>query len=103
MGFLTGHGNETVQAEAGQALELAKATEQNCVTQRTGEDDNKKRNNILSWCLQEAVRSVQGIFSFTSSNILPLQCKNVTCLAVLTLEMFEGSRAGDAHAQVAGF
>lgn len=42
-------------------------------------------------------------FPFTLSNTLPLQCKGLTCLAVLTLEMLEGCRAGDAHAQVAEF
>lgn len=103
MSFLTGQGNEAFQGGAGQAPELAQGIEQNCVTRRTREDDGKKCNDIPSWWLWGAVRSVQGVFPFTPSNTLPLPCKGVTCLAVLTLEMLEGSRAGDAHAQVAGF
>lgn len=103
MSFLTGQGDEAFQGEAGQAPELAQGTEQNCVRRRTREEDGKKCNKVPSWWLREAVRSVQGLFPFAPSNTLPLQCEGMTCLAVLTLEMLEGSRAGDAQAQEAGF
>lgn len=103
MSFPTGRGNEAFQGEAGQAPELAHGSEQNCVTGKAREDDGKKHNNVPSWWLWEAVRSVQGVFPFTLSNTVPLQCKGLTCLAVLTLGMLEGCRAGDAHAQVAEF
>ena len=103
MSFLTGQGNEAFQGEAGQAPELAQGTEQDCVTRRTREDDGKKGNNVPSGWLWEDFRSVQGVFPFSPSNTLPLQCKGMTCLAVLTLEMLEGSRAGHVYAQVPGF
>lgn len=102
MSFLTGQGNEEFQGEVGQAPELAQGTEQNSVNRRTREGGGKK-HNVPSWWLQGAVRLVQGVFPFAPSNMFPLQCKGATSLAVMTLEMHEGSRAGDALAQVAGF
>lgn len=73
--FVTGQRNEAFQGEAGRAPELAQGMEQNCVTRRTCEHDGKKHNNIPSWCLLKAVRSVQDVFPFTPSNTLPLWCK----------------------------
>lgn len=92
--FLMGQRNKAFPGEADQALELAQGTEQNCVTRTAREDDGKKYSHIPSQWLWAVVRSVQGLFLFTPSNMLPLQCKGLTCLTELTL--FEGSRAGDA-------